>query len=359
MATTKLIPGFRFHPTDVELLKYFLKRKVMGKKFFFDVIAEVDIYKYAPWDLPDKSCLRTGDLEWYFFSPREKKYANGARIKRATEVGAPKGERTDWVMHEYILDDKDLTDKGIPQDSYVLCKVFQKEGPGPRNGAQYGKPFNEEDWDNDEEVECVDSIPLVDMSASSLPILPITHHSSVAIDKHPPASGCIGSPSVSCLTGVETLSTPMMHPSVPSNKVISNDGSLVPIHDDIASMLDCFTEDDSLALNGNKIQFLSVEAFQLAFCLADTLEKIDDANQKNNGEEAPGLDVNDIFKDLGDIGNWGGGWEDKHDYTNQMFPTTASSMSSMGWSDSDFLELLDLEPFDPQKQGKDRSSINE
>lgn len=48
----KLIPGFRFHPTDVELLRYYLKRKVMGKKFYDDVIAELDIYKYAPWDLP-------------------------------------------------------------------------------------------------------------------------------------------------------------------------------------------------------------------------------------------------------------------------------------------------------------------
>lgn len=52
MAETKLIPGFRFHPTDVELVKYFLKRKVTGRKFPFDVIAELDIYKYAPWDLP-------------------------------------------------------------------------------------------------------------------------------------------------------------------------------------------------------------------------------------------------------------------------------------------------------------------
>lgn len=52
MAETKLIPGFRFHPTDVELVMYFLKRKIIGRKFPFDVIAELDIYKYAPWDLP-------------------------------------------------------------------------------------------------------------------------------------------------------------------------------------------------------------------------------------------------------------------------------------------------------------------
>lgn len=32
----------------------------------------------------------------------------------------------------------------------MLCKVFQKSGPGPRNGAQYGAPFKEEDWEDDE-----------------------------------------------------------------------------------------------------------------------------------------------------------------------------------------------------------------
>ena len=31
----------------------------------------------------------------------------------------------------------------------MLCKVFQKSGPGPKNGAQYGAPFKEEDWEDD------------------------------------------------------------------------------------------------------------------------------------------------------------------------------------------------------------------
>lgn len=52
MAVSRLKPGFRFHPSGVELVLYFLKRKVMGKKFFGGAIAELDIYKYAPWDLP-------------------------------------------------------------------------------------------------------------------------------------------------------------------------------------------------------------------------------------------------------------------------------------------------------------------
>lgn len=48
---TSLAPGFRFHPTDEELVIYYLKRKVSGKPFRFDAIAEVDIYKSEPWDL--------------------------------------------------------------------------------------------------------------------------------------------------------------------------------------------------------------------------------------------------------------------------------------------------------------------
>ncbi|XP_050893920.1 NAC domain-containing protein 82 isoform X2 [Lathyrus oleraceus] len=226
MAIPKLIPGFRFHPTGVELIKYFLKRKVMGKKFHTDVIAELDIYKYAPWDLPDMSYLKNGDLEWYFFCPIGKKYGSGARLNRATEIGfwkatgkdravqhnshtvgmiktlvfhtgkAPRGDRTDWVMHEYRLEDKDLADKGIVQDSYVICRVFQKEGPGPKNGAQYGRPFIEEDWSDDEV-----GIPFVE-SNGLVPSLPVTTVSYVMNDRNLQASRCSGSISMPCQSGL-------------------------------------------------------------------------------------------------------------------------------------------------------------
>lgn len=52
MARPRLPPGFRFHPTDEELVVYYLKRKVNGKTIEFDVIKEVDLYKCEPWDLP-------------------------------------------------------------------------------------------------------------------------------------------------------------------------------------------------------------------------------------------------------------------------------------------------------------------
>jgi hypothetical protein len=52
MSQLRLPPGFRFHPTDEELVAYYLKRKISGRHIEFDVIGVVDLYKCEPWDLP-------------------------------------------------------------------------------------------------------------------------------------------------------------------------------------------------------------------------------------------------------------------------------------------------------------------
>ncbi|CAF2118411.1 NAC domain-containing protein 78 isoform X2 [Brassica rapa] len=178
-SATSLAPGFRFHPTDEELVRYYLKRKVCNKPFKLDAISVTDVYKSEPWDLPDKSKLKSRDLEWYFFSMLDKKYNNGSKTNRATEKGywkttgkdreirngsravgmkktlvyhkgrAPRGERTNWVMHEYRLTDEELKRTGAPQDAFVLCRIFQKSGTGPKNGEQYGAPYLEEEWEED------------------------------------------------------------------------------------------------------------------------------------------------------------------------------------------------------------------
>lgn len=53
------LPGFRFHPTDEELVGFYLRRKVDKIPISIELIKAVDIYKYEPWDLPSMShaCL--------------------------------------------------------------------------------------------------------------------------------------------------------------------------------------------------------------------------------------------------------------------------------------------------------------
>ena len=52
MGGASLPPGFRFHPTDEELVGYYLKRKVEGLQIELEVIPVIDLYKFDPWDLP-------------------------------------------------------------------------------------------------------------------------------------------------------------------------------------------------------------------------------------------------------------------------------------------------------------------
>ncbi|XWS21837.1 hypothetical protein CRYUN_Cryun30bG0089800 [Craigia yunnanensis] len=173
-------PGFRFHPTDEELVLYYLKRKICKRKLKLDIIRETDVYKWDPEELPKQSILTTGDRQWFFFTPRDRKYPNGARSNRATRHGywkatgkdrtitcnsrtvgvkktlvfyrgrAPTGERTDWVMHEYTLDEEELKRCQNVKEYCALYKVYKKSGPGPKNGEQYGAPFKEETWDDEE-----------------------------------------------------------------------------------------------------------------------------------------------------------------------------------------------------------------
>jgi hypothetical protein len=50
-AASRVPPGFRFHPTDEELVNYYLRKKVKMEGFDLDVIRDVDLNKLEPWDL--------------------------------------------------------------------------------------------------------------------------------------------------------------------------------------------------------------------------------------------------------------------------------------------------------------------
>lgn len=98
--------------------------------------------------------MKTRDQEWYFFSALDRKYANGARMNRATDKGywkatgndrivkhdtravglkktlvfhygrAPDGKRTNWVMHEYRLVEAELNKCGVGKVSLPYGSVW-------------------------------------------------------------------------------------------------------------------------------------------------------------------------------------------------------------------------------------------
>uniref|UniRef100_A0ACD5YW05 Uncharacterized protein n=1 Tax=Avena sativa TaxID=4498 RepID=A0ACD5YW05_AVESA len=158
-----LPPGFRFYPSDEELVCHYLHSKVANQHRFAagaspaGAMVEVDLHVHEPWELPDVAKLSTD--EWYFFSFRDRKYATGLRTNRATKSGywkatgkdrvirrssssssgradivgmrktlvfyhgrAPNGAKSCWVMHEFRIEDP----HSPPKEDWVLCRVFYK-----------------------------------------------------------------------------------------------------------------------------------------------------------------------------------------------------------------------------------------
>ncbi|KAL9244821.1 hypothetical protein vseg_018545 [Gypsophila vaccaria] len=146
------LPGFRFKPTEEELVNFYLRNVVYDKKMFLDIIGFLNIYQHDPCDLP--GLAKIGEREWYFFVPRDRKSSYGGKPNRTTEHGfwkatgsdrkivclsgpkrviglrktlvfykgrAPRGSKTDWVMNEYRLPDNCVLQKDI-----VLCKIYRK-----------------------------------------------------------------------------------------------------------------------------------------------------------------------------------------------------------------------------------------
>ncbi|XP_048545298.1 NAC domain-containing protein 43-like isoform X1 [Triticum urartu] len=191
-------PGFRFHPTEEELLNYYLRKKVASEEIDLDVIRDVDLNKLEPWDIQEKCKIGSGPQnDWYFFSHKDKKYPTGTRTNRATAAGfwkatgrdkaiynavkrigmrktlvfykgrAPHGQKSDWIMHEYRLDDPSSTTDAAPtatmplsldaavrhaqvvsastssdagqEDGWVVCRVFKKKHHHKDAGAGNGK----------------------------------------------------------------------------------------------------------------------------------------------------------------------------------------------------------------------------
>ncbi|KAK6132824.1 hypothetical protein DH2020_033423 [Rehmannia glutinosa] len=248
----QLPPGFRFHPTDEELVVHYLKKKAAAAPLPVAIIAEVDLYKFDPWELPAKAIF--GEQEWYFFSPRDRKYPNGARPNRAATSGywkatgtdkpvltaggtqkvgvkkalvfyggkPPKGIKTNWIMHEYRLTDNKASTKppgcdfvnkkgSLRLDDWVLCRIYKK------NNAQ--RPIDQE---RDDIHDVIGSIP----SNISIPMGTVQHKLALENDQNLYELGMMSDAMNSQLGTSGSKPTPnlhlMAHNLLPTKRTLPN-----------------------------------------------------------------------------------------------------------------------------------------
>jgi len=205
----RLPPGFRFRPTDEELVVHYLRRRALSSPLPAAVdIPDVRILAHDPCDLLPPGWA---EEERYFFTCKEAKYVKGRRANRATSAGywkatgkekqvavsvpapkgggdrqavvvgmkrslvfyrgkAPSGKKTEWVMHEYRLAGAGLAPcrrSQHPLEGWVLCRVFRKK-KGAASAAADDRTESTDDsphQDPVDEDDKSDRVPFIDFFA--------------------------------------------------------------------------------------------------------------------------------------------------------------------------------------------------
>ncbi|XP_061346527.1 NAC domain-containing protein 104-like [Gastrolobium bilobum] len=185
-----LPPGFRFYPTDEELVVHFLHRKASLLPCHPDVIPDLDLYPYDPWELHGRA-LAEGK-QWYYYSRRTQNRVtgNGYWMPMGMEepvvasssnkrVGVKKcyvfhmgeaadGNKTNWIMQEYRLTDSASSSRSskikaqpkTDHSKWVICRVYERDEEG-----------DDDDGGDGTELSCLDEVflSLDDLDEISLP----------------------------------------------------------------------------------------------------------------------------------------------------------------------------------------------
>jgi hypothetical protein len=150
--------GFRFQPTDEELVGFYLLNKVRGEDVGWDGIREIDVYgEKAPWQF-------CGDQEKLYIFTRLKKLGKNRVGRTAGGCGVwhesssdkvcdaqgdvigfrklfcfkVKKQKSNWLMHEFSL-----VGEGERNTDWVLCTIQKKESSGSR-GAGVKRCFQDQ-----------------------------------------------------------------------------------------------------------------------------------------------------------------------------------------------------------------------
>ncbi|XP_050254629.1 NAC domain-containing protein 60-like [Quercus robur] len=166
----KLPSGYRFSPTEQEIIERFLKSKITGNDKDINHVPEIEFYDHEPWDLQHISGIDSKDKEWFFFNAQSPKHQNGNRKNRTTMEGfwkatgkdreirsrgsligmkktlvyhrgrTPNGEGTKWVMHEYRITQEEFDGTHPGQKPFVVCRLFNNEEKSKKGGSAKSKP---------------------------------------------------------------------------------------------------------------------------------------------------------------------------------------------------------------------------
>ncbi|KAI6669793.1 hypothetical protein NL676_004678 [Syzygium grande] len=100
--------GFRFYPTEEELVSFYLHNQLEGslQDRLRRIIPVLDIYATEPWNLPELSreLCREDKEQWFFFAPMQEREARAGRPSRSTVVRYWKA--TGSPSYIYSLDNK-------------------------------------------------------------------------------------------------------------------------------------------------------------------------------------------------------------------------------------------------------------
>ncbi|KAD3067337.1 hypothetical protein R6Q59_018590 [Mikania micrantha] len=164
-----LPPGFRFCPTDEELIVHFLQRKASHLPHHPDIIPDLDLYPYDPWDLEGKAMVE--GKNWYYFSRRtpnrvtangfwkscdgdeEIMSSNGSKrigVKKYYVFHDGEGMKTDWVMQEFrVHDGANSSNRSRRRDNskidWVICRVYEQN-------------YDDDDDNDGMELSCLDEV---------------------------------------------------------------------------------------------------------------------------------------------------------------------------------------------------------
>lgn len=162
----KLPLGYRFHPTDEELLLHYLKRKVMSLPLPAPAVSDFDVFETHPLHLP-------GDLKEkrYFFSQRKgnvKKFSGGIIIpcndfgywkamgkdeivvipRTNQAIGIKRSFvfyegrlKTQWFMDQYCLVVSPFTPNSLQRciieiEDWLVSRVYQKKSKAKKKGVK-------------------------------------------------------------------------------------------------------------------------------------------------------------------------------------------------------------------------------